>query len=70
MAVISYLFATSMLRLSLLRIREWASKAGVTILGDSSALLTDGYECQHGHTIELMSFDPLVIYVHYPQSKD
>ncbi|KAF7183883.1 hypothetical protein CNMCM7691_004305 [Aspergillus felis] len=45
------------------RDKEWASKAGVTILGGSSALLTDGYECQHGYTIELMSFDPLVIYV-------
>lgn len=54
-----------MLLLSLLQIGQWVSKAGVLSeisSWGSSAHLPDGYECKHEYTIELMSFDPLVIY--------
>ena len=60
----NYLFATSMLLLSLLQIGQWVSKTGVLskITSRESSALLEGYECKHEYTIELMSFDPLVIY--------
>ncbi|CAI7600476.1 unnamed protein product [Penicillium viridicatum] len=53
-----------MLLLSLLQIGQWVSKTGVLskITSRESSVLLEGYECQHEYIIELMSFDPLVIY--------
>ncbi|KAJ5535428.1 hypothetical protein N7527_001682 [Penicillium freii] len=50
--------------LSLLQIGQRVSKTGVLskITSRESLALLDGYECKHEYTIELMSFDPLVIY--------
>lgn len=63
---LNYLFATSTLLLSLLQIGKWVSRAGFSTgltTSTLSSLLPDGYDCKHEYTVELMSFDPLVVYV-------
>ncbi|PYI05628.1 hypothetical protein BO78DRAFT_419383 [Aspergillus sclerotiicarbonarius CBS 121057] len=64
-----FLFSASALLLSLLQIGKWASKSAVitSLTGSTSqnvsTIITGHFSCDHNYTIEIMSFDPLVIYV-------
>ncbi|KAE9372642.1 hypothetical protein N431DRAFT_457343 [Stipitochalara longipes BDJ] len=65
---LGFLFSASLLLLSLLQIWQWVSesvdltKLLSALAQESSPLISAPYNCEHNYNIELISFDPLVIY--------
>ena len=63
--MLSILISASVLLLSLAQIGQWISKHVQTgnIIRHEPSMSTETYKCHQDYTVEILSFDPWVIYI-------